>query len=197
MTTATTPTAPPTLLARTPPPQDTARVSLVPSGGGRTRLDGAWWPRSRDLPAELPGLIAALDRRFGRISRVTVNRALWPQVPRRAVVNGRTVHAGWFDAEQDPHVICALDGRGGRWDLLVVPPDSPPAGAARLMAGASRPGNDRTAAELLATAGQGAGGAVPGSAPAAARQDAPAESVWESEGGTRRTPVTGPLAAGR
>jgi hypothetical protein len=36
-------------------------------------LDGAWWPRSRDLHAELPALAAVLDPLWGRITRITVN----------------------------------------------------------------------------------------------------------------------------
>jgi hypothetical protein len=33
-------------------------------------VDGAWWPRSRDLAAELPVLIAVLAARLGSIVRV-------------------------------------------------------------------------------------------------------------------------------
>ncbi|MFZ3561144.1 DUF5994 family protein [Streptomyces sp. BH055] len=38
-----------------PAPQYAARVALT-SPTGRGLLDGAWWPRSRDLAAELPEL---------------------------------------------------------------------------------------------------------------------------------------------
>jgi Family of unknown function (DUF5994) len=130
-----------------------ARVSFVPAGTDRHRLDGAWWPRSRDLRDELPALIAALDVRFERIGHATVNNSMWPEVPRRIAIPGRILHVGWFGAEQDPHVICLLSARAGRWDLLVVPPECEPAPAARLMAAASAAHNALTASALLASAG--------------------------------------------
>ncbi|MFS8102185.1 DUF5994 family protein [Lentzea alba] len=40
-------------------------------------VDGAWWPRSSDLAAELPPLIAALAGRLGRATRVTFNLTAW------------------------------------------------------------------------------------------------------------------------
>ena len=52
------------------------RLALARPGSARALLDGAWWPYSRDLTAELPGLIEALDARWDRITRVTVNREL-------------------------------------------------------------------------------------------------------------------------
>ncbi|WP_157984939.1 DUF5994 family protein [Lentzea terrae] len=39
--------------------------------------DGAWWPRSSDLAAELPPLIAALAGRLGRATQVTFNLTAW------------------------------------------------------------------------------------------------------------------------
>ncbi|MFI8454319.1 DUF5994 family protein [Kitasatospora sp. NPDC085464] len=45
--------------ATTPAATDsTARLSLTPGGVRPGRLDGAWWPRSRDLLLELPALAA-------------------------------------------------------------------------------------------------------------------------------------------
>ncbi|MFF9806570.1 DUF5994 family protein [Streptomyces coeruleorubidus] len=37
------------------------RLSLAATGSAPALLDGAWWPRSRDLAAELPLLTAVLD----------------------------------------------------------------------------------------------------------------------------------------
>lgn len=167
MITATTSVTPRTASVPVLLPQEPARVSFVPPGPGRHRLDGAWWPRSRDLPGELPALVDALDQRFGRVSRVTVNNSMWPEVPRRVAVKGRTIHAGWFGAEQDPHTIYVLDDRGGRWSLLVVPPTCEDIVSARLMGEASRPGNRRAASDLVTAAPSGG----------------TSESVWESEGG--------------
>ncbi|MFF3446701.1 DUF5994 family protein [Streptomyces sp. NPDC002667] len=113
------------------------RLSLAPAGPAPALLDGAWWPRSRDLGAELPALTAVLDRLWGRITRVTLNPTHWPVVPRRVPVAGHVVNVGWFLAEQDPHELLLLSHHMGRWNLLVVPPRTDPVSAAWLMAAAS------------------------------------------------------------
>ncbi|RKE20053.1 DUF5994 family protein [Streptomyces sp. TLI_171] len=138
--------------ATTPTATDsTVRLSLTPSGVRPGRLDGAWWPRSRDLLLELPALAAEIDERWGRITRITVNPAQWPDIPRRIPVTGHTVHAGWFTIEQDQHMIMVCSYAPRRLSLLVVPPRTDAAEAARLMAEAADPANTRTASELLAT----------------------------------------------
>ncbi|MFJ9152030.1 DUF5994 family protein [Streptomyces sp. NPDC102270] len=117
----------------------TARLALkpVPLSPGQVELDGAWWPRSRDLSRELPGLADVLDPLWGRITRIAVNPRHWPILPPRILVNGHVVKVGWFTSELDPHKILLLSGTSGRWDLLVVPPETNAPSAARLMAAAS------------------------------------------------------------
>ncbi|MFB7643015.1 DUF5994 family protein [Streptomyces sp. NPDC056084] len=117
----------------------TARVALKGGDGARGLLDGAWWPYSRDLAAELPALIAVLDPLWGRVTRIAVNPRYWPVVPRKVPVHGHVVKVGWFKAEQDPHKLLLLSNAPGRWDLLVIPPGTPADSAARLMAAASDP----------------------------------------------------------
>ncbi|WP_329133864.1 DUF5994 family protein [Streptomyces sp. NBC_01476] len=124
---------------------------------GHGPLDGAWWPRSRDLAVELPLLIEALESRWGRVSRVAVNPRHWPVIPKKVALSGRVVHVGWFGPEQDPNALLLLGNREGRWDLLVIPPQTSEETAARLMAEASAPHNLRNAAALMAgTDGQNA-----------------------------------------
>ncbi|WP_374775269.1 DUF5994 family protein [Streptomyces sp. NBC_01310] len=173
MTTTLDRTGPRDLAATLP-----ARVSLTPKTTLAGRLDGAWWPRSRDLEAELPALAAALVEPWGRITRVTVNPTRWPVVPHKVAVDGRTLHVGWF-AEQHPDQLILLSFTVGRWDLLVIPPETAPAAAARLMAAASIPGNALTAGALMANEaviGRGIRDAV--------RR----EATWEGEGGACMTP---------
>lgn len=124
------------------------RLSLVPAGSGRTRIDGAWWPYSRDLAAELPALTEELDARWDRITRVTVNPAHWPVVPKRVPVDGHVVKVGWF-TEQDPHMLMLLSYRPSRWELLVVPPGTDAATAAWLMAAAADPSRTATPSSLM------------------------------------------------
>jgi hypothetical protein len=131
-------------------PSATARLSLAPTGSVPGLLDGAWWPRSRDLLREIPTLTDVLDACWGRITRVTVNPAHWPVIPRTVPVTGHTVHVGWFAEEQDANKVILLSYTVGRLDLLVIPPETEPAAAARLMAAVTVPGGNRTASGLMA-----------------------------------------------
>ncbi|MFF1793451.1 DUF5994 family protein [Kitasatospora sp. NPDC058263] len=141
-------------------PESTLRLSLAPGGAQAGRLDGAWWPRSRDLLRELPSLAAEIDKRWGRVTRITVNPAQWPVVPRRIPVAGHTVHAGWFTLEQDEHVVTVCSYAPRHLNLLVVPPQTDAVDAARLMTEAADPVSTRTASALL-TAGTGGAAAQP------------------------------------
>ncbi|MBE1602841.1 MULTISPECIES: DUF5994 family protein [Streptomyces] len=132
----------------------TARLalkSLCPSPG-QAELDGAWWPRSRDLSDELPALADVLDPLWGRITRIAVNPRYWPVIPQRIFVNGHVVKVGWFTTELDPHKILLLSGTSGRWDLLVIPPEASAPSAARLMAAASASTAPQATATALMTA---------------------------------------------
>ncbi|MGI5392290.1 DUF5994 family protein [Streptomyces sp. CA-251251] len=148
------------------------RLALAPAGSMPALLDGAWWPRSRDLHAELPELAAVLDPLWGRITRITVNPAQWPVVPRKVTVAGHVVKVGWFRAEQDPHELPVLSYHVGRWNLVVVPPGTDPVRAAWLMAAASDPRRSDTASRLTADA--------PWPVP---EGDRSAQAARESEGG--------------
>ncbi|MFJ1868723.1 DUF5994 family protein [Streptomyces sp. NPDC088097] len=178
--------------AMAPAPPRPARLVLTPHTALAGQLDGAWWPRSRDLAAELPLLVTALAEPWGHITRVTVNPTRWPVIPHKVPVDGQILHVGWF-TEQDPDKLILFSHTLGRWDLLVVPPETGTSAASRLMAAAAVPGSILTAAALIAAE------AVIGSRPdLRIREDA-----WESEGGARtsdigalaRLPV-GPLSAG-
>ncbi len=146
-----------------------ARVSLVAGGRSSGPVDGAWWPYSRDLTLELPALAAAFEARWGRVTRAAVHPALWRDVPKKVRVAERVMHVGWFTIRQDPHTLLLRAHRTQRWDLLVIPPQTPPGTAARLMAAACAPGNVLTAGGLMARA--------------AAWADRAQERDWETEGG--------------
>jgi Family of unknown function (DUF5994) len=115
-------------------------------------LDGAWWPRSRDLLEQLPSLIAELRRQGGPVSRVSYHPDTWEPAPRTVTVDGGTVKLGWFRS-MDPHLLTLTGVYGARrLDLLVVPPDSLGVPADSLMAVASGPDNRKTASAVLAAA---------------------------------------------
>ncbi|MFD8985561.1 DUF5994 family protein [Streptomyces sp. NPDC059564] len=181
MTTTLRRTAPRDLAAELP-----ARLSLTPKTALAGQLDGAWWPHSRDLEVELPALAAALEEPWGRITRVTVNPDRWPVVPHTIPLDGRALHVGWF-TEQDPDKLILLSYTVGRWDLLVIPPETAPAAAARLMAAAAIPGSVLTAATLMANeAAIGRG----------IRDVQRQETGWESEGGACMSPFGSPIGQG-
>jgi hypothetical protein len=162
-----------------------ARLRLKEVTVSRGLLDGAWWPRSRDLERELPALAALLDPMWDRITRVAVNPLHWEALPRKVAVAGHVIKVSWFTPELDAHKMLLLSYAVGRWDLLVIPPETGSAAAHRLTA-AVTDGPPRTASALMAdeesrekaleateTAGRD-----PGAAPASG-----SEEVWEDEGG--------------
>ncbi|MGW6526706.1 DUF5994 family protein [Streptomyces venezuelae] len=183
-----------TVLTARPPPTATAakpsdcpplRLSVKPPGPLTGLLDGAWWPRSRDLARELPALTDLLDPLWGRITRVSVNPTYWPGVPRKVPVKGHVVNVGWFRAEQDPHQLMLRSYRVGRWDLLIIPPEIGAEAAARLMATACDPRIVRTGSALVADE-LSRHPAAPAEADPPGRTQA---ESWEAEGGATAAPV--------
>ncbi|MFE0254335.1 DUF5994 family protein [Streptomyces sp. NPDC059010] len=107
-----------------PPSHPLLRLHLAPDSTLPRRLDGAWWPRSYDLLAELPLLLAALPRAWGHIASVTVNSADWSAAPGRMFVCNQVVRLRSAVAPHAPNTVVLLAPGHGRWDLLVVPPDT-------------------------------------------------------------------------
>ncbi len=128
------------------------RLRLRPNLTGHTPLDGGWWPRSSDPAAELPGLILALDERYGPVTAIMLGRAGWDASrPRWLRVDGpagsRTVRLGWF--ETMPAGLLTATARNGRTDLLTIPPHTSEPAARAAMDQAAQPGTHTPA--LLAT----------------------------------------------
>ncbi|WP_435284390.1 DUF5994 family protein [Streptomyces koelreuteriae] len=119
------------------PSRPVLRMRLAPRSGMPRPIDGAWWPRSYDLLAELPSLLAGLPRAWGQITSVTVNGAMWHEVPGRTLVFNEVVRLHRALAASAPHTAVLLAPGRGRWDLMVVPPDTTEAAAEPLMAAAA------------------------------------------------------------
>lgn len=127
---------------------DSRRLSLKPEAPTTGFVDGAWWPGSRDLAAELPALAAAVTSRLGPVEAVSYNIDAWDTTPRRVAVGGGVVRmAGYHTQARD-----TVDVRGARHllTLLVVPPDTDPRTAAAALAAAGRAGNTDGVDALLA-----------------------------------------------
>lgn len=119
---------------------------------GASPLNGAWWPRSRDLDIELGDLVDHFPKEAGRISRVLFSRPDWLRTPHRVQVARGFIKTGSFPAD-DTHVVILKLSSGAQLKVLVIPPDVPPEAARRLMTSASALTNRRTGTELLLLAG--------------------------------------------
>jgi hypothetical protein len=109
---------------------------MVESAG---HVDGAWWPRSRDLAAELPVLAEALAARLGRVERVSYNLTVWAATVRRIRVDGAPVRLAGYRL-QDADTVDVL-GQTHRITLLVVPPEATEIAGHQAIALAADPAN--------------------------------------------------------
>ncbi|GLV78786.1 DUF5994 family protein [Streptomyces hygroscopicus] len=116
-------------------------------------LDGAWWPRSRDVCAELPPLVTALTEHLGPVSRVGLDSGAWDELPTRLTIDGRVVHIDSFPIGDDTVLITR--GAQDLFSLLVVPPDTKPDAARAAMARAVRADNVTEAEQILIEIGTG------------------------------------------
>lgn len=148
------------------------RLRLKPKAPATGYVDGAWWPRSRDLTVELPALAEVLAVRLSRIERVAYALSAWDPAPRRVEIDGNRVRLEGF-TYQDQNTIHVTGSNNGRISLLVIPPEmTDPAGHDALMTAGHRGNTDRPE-QILAAA------SLP--TPRAASDDT--EDRWESEGG--------------
>lgn len=128
-----------------------SRVHLKPAApitANPGYVDGAWWPRSRELSTELPALFAALATRLGVIARMDYNLDEWPPTARRLVSGGASVKLGGFHY-QGANTIDLTGAGGRRVTLLVVPPDTSAATARKIAAAAADESNIERADTLL------------------------------------------------
>ena len=160
-----------TLLTSTTSTALPPRLRMEPTGSRRTLLDGAWWPRSADPAAELPGLVLAIDGLRGPVTRLILSAADWDPHPRRLDVAGRVLRLGYF-ASQPTALLTARCDNGDRLDLLVVPSDTARRTADVAMELAATTSNRIHAQHLLAAG-----------TPRTSQTDSLPEHVWESEGG--------------
>ncbi len=137
----------PAMLA-TEQPRQPLRLKLKPKAPTTGYVDGAWWPRSRDLSAELPALLAVLAVRLGRVHRVSYNLTDWTAAPRRITVDGQPVRLGGFHS-QHTHTVDVIGPNEPRITLLVIPPETKQATAQQALMRAGGRGNIDDVAALL------------------------------------------------
>ncbi|MFI1201198.1 DUF5994 family protein [Streptomyces sp. NPDC020883] len=146
----------------------TALLRLVTTQTREQVLDGAWWPRSRDIGAELPSLIAALTEHLGPVLRVGLDAGAWEELPTRLIIDDRVVHIDSFPVGDDTVLITR--GDQDYFSLLVVPPHATPEAARSAMARAVQAGNVTQAKQILIDTGTHRAYPVPAEEPRTGRE---------------------------
>jgi Family of unknown function (DUF5994) len=87
------------------------------------RLDGVWWPRSRNIVTEIADLVDHFPaKRFGRVVRVLVSPADWDSRPGHVLVRNGIIKVRYLAESDDSHLIHLTTSDRTLLPLLVVPP---------------------------------------------------------------------------
>lgn len=125
------------------------RLQAAPSREGL--FDGAWWPHSRNIHAELPGLIAVMTEHLGTIARVGLDADAWDGLGEPLFVDGRLVHVDWFPVGDDTVIITR--GDLDHFSLLAIPPEASIDEAHAAMTMATHIGNTESGQQILVATG--------------------------------------------
>jgi hypothetical protein len=162
-----------TATARTRRPSiATLRLRLKPAHHACGFVQGAWWPRSTLLTAELPSLLAAISLRFGKIDRVQYHESNWSPAPQHIKHEGAGIVLD--SSHNSPNVISVSGQQFGKLTLLVVPPYTEATHAYSMVMTAASALDSSTPDQLLGDGMQGATDRL--HAPIALQR-------WESDGG--------------
>ncbi|HTI74295.1 MAG TPA: DUF5994 family protein [Mycobacterium sp.] len=130
------------------PPEQTPRLRLKPKAPHSGYVDGAWWPHSDDLAAELPGLLEVLSVRLGPIERVIFNCNEWSKPSAIFATDGRRVTLDGYRL-QPAHTVEVHGLNRNKIVLLVAPPHGDPDKAHATLMAAAAPSDDATVDSLL------------------------------------------------
>jgi uncharacterized protein DUF5994 len=122
------------------PPAHTPRLRLKPKAPQSGYVDGAWWPHTEDLAAELPDLLSVLSVRLGPIGRVVYNLTDWRTTATELVTSGCAVQLDGYRCHT-PNTVEVLDAEGNKIVLLVVPFNTGPDQAHAIVMAAAASGN--------------------------------------------------------
>src|ERR1700730_516321 len=138
---------------RRTPPAHTPRLRVKPKAPQSGYVDGAWWPHSEDLKAELPDLLSVLSVRLGPIGRVIYNLNEWPKPPAKFATGGRAVRLDGYRL-QTVHNLEGLRLNNKRIVLFVGSPHADPDQAHAIMMTAAGYDNGSTVDSLLMSGGE-------------------------------------------
>jgi hypothetical protein len=114
---------------------------------GLGKLDGAWWPRSRDLATELLGLVEALPEWIGRVVHATVSPPDWNGGPRDIQREGGRLRVDSFP--RDDTKVVLLGTFTTMLIVMVIPPETPPPQAHAALRWGASSDNTQSATDLL------------------------------------------------
>lgn len=134
------------------PPLHTPRLRLKPKAPQSGYVDGAWWPHSVDLTAELPDLLAVLSIRLGPIIRVLYNLNEWAAAPANLATEERLVRLDGYRV-QPVNTVEVIGLNGNTIVLLIVPPHTEPGQAHATLMAAAGPADSSTVDSLLTIRG--------------------------------------------
>jgi Family of unknown function (DUF5994) len=130
------------------PPGHTPRLRLKPKAPRSGYVDGAWWPHSNDLAAELPDLLTVLSVRLGKIDRVMYNVDEWTETSAKLTSGGRAVRLDGYH-RQLANTVEVIGLNRNRIALLVVSANTKPDDAHTTLMAAAAPSDNSTVDSLL------------------------------------------------
>jgi Family of unknown function (DUF5994) len=111
------------LVSETNPDNAAGRRLRITNRLPSEHIDGAWWPCSTDLVAELPALLSTLTQRLGQVVMVGYVRNGWTHTPPEVEIAGQTIELLAFDSAEPASVI--LVGHDGHHlTLRVISPQT-------------------------------------------------------------------------
>ena len=167
------------------PARPPLRLKLKSRAQSSGHVDGGWWPRSRDLSAELPSLAQVLAVRLSDVRQVDFARASWSAAPASIDVDGYTVRLEGSDI-QDENLLHVIGRDGRRVILVVVPPEASDAAGHSAIVAAGRRGYPETPTEILTACG--VLGRTAGMSKSRVTGDRGQER-WETDGGYADRPL--------
>jgi hypothetical protein len=105
-------------------------------------FDGAWWPRSRDVHAELPGLVSVLHEHLGDVASIGLDADSWDGLGRPVHVEGRLLQIDWLPVGDDTVIVTRNDTE--TFMLQILSPDEGLDQAQAAMSMATHIGNTET-----------------------------------------------------
>jgi hypothetical protein len=121
-----------------------SRLRVAPNRLPSEHIDGAWWPRSTQLPAELPALLSSLSDRLGQVVGVGYRRDGWTDTPSQVDIAGHPIQLLGFTSDEPASVI-VIGNDGHHLTLRVIAPETNDQAAREALAAIPERRNDGTA----------------------------------------------------